>query len=374
MAVNTLVKRLVGVFAALCLVTSLGLTPAGADTTPPTNAADAKTQLDKLQKELDALDREYAQVQDRVHTIASAIDARNSEISKKQKEVDASKQRLGRVALTQFQNRNSMPVSQLLVAVDNEQSMSSLSVLDKMSSDQTTLLQRYQSDMATLNEVKRQYEHDLAAAKADQERLSELDAKAKAKVAEMKKQYDKLTAEEAAAFKKEQEAKAAQEKKPAIPSLQTELPAMTGKPPAAATGLPPSDGTYKTEKDFPRPTPWNAPSVPITFTSTNNYAWGNCTWYTHARRAALGNPVGASFGNGAEWGVSAASRGLPVGNTPRVGAVVVTYQDYYGHVAVVEWVNPDGSYIVSEMNNSFYAGLGWINFRLVKNPYGTYIY
>jgi surface antigen len=46
-----------------------------------------------------------------------------------------------------------------------------------------------------------------------------------------------------------------------------------------------------------------------------------------------------------------------------VGAVMVTWESYfYGHVAYVEKVNADGSFVVSEMN---YKGFGEVDFRTV---------
>jgi len=80
----------------------------------------------------------------------------------------------------------------------------------------------------------------------------------------------------------------------------------------------------------------------------------NCTNYvayrlTHGRLAA--RPPAA---NGAEtWGAAARRAGVPVGRTPRVGAVAWWKGGYHGaspggHVAYVEDVRPDGSIVVSE--------------------------
>ena len=45
-----------------------------------------------------------------------------------------------------------------------------------------------------------------------------------------------------------------------------------------------------------------------------------------------------------------ASYGFAEGNSPKVGAVMVTRESGYGHVAYVEAVYGDGSWLVSEMN------------------------
>ena len=84
----------------------------------------------------------------------------------------------------------------------------------------------------------------------------------------------------------------------------------------------------------------------------NKYAFGNCTWYAYERRAQLGRPVGSFWGNAATWAGYARAAGYLVNNTPAVGAVMQNGGGY-GHVAIVESVNGDGSITISEMN---YAG------------------
>jgi surface antigen len=84
----------------------------------------------------------------------------------------------------------------------------------------------------------------------------------------------------------------------------------------------------------------------------NRYAFGNCTWYAYERRMQLGRPVGSFWGNAATWASYARAAGYLVNNTPAVGAVMQNGGGY-GHVAIVESVNSDGSITISEMN---YAG------------------
>ena len=97
----------------------------------------------------------------------------------------------------------------------------------------------------------------------------------------------------------------------------------------------------------------------------NKYDYGYCTWYAYNRRAELGRPVGSFWGNASTWASYARGSGYLVNNTPAVGAVM---QDSYsaggyGHVAVVESVNGDGSIYVSEMN---YAGWNIKSYRTLS--------
>jgi surface antigen len=84
------------------------------------------------------------------------------------------------------------------------------------------------------------------------------------------------------------------------------------------------------------------------------YPFGQCTWYVNTRRAA---PWG---GNAWQWFSRARAFGRPEGPTPRVGAIMVTWESpYWGHVAYVEQVYGDGSWLVSEMNYAGINGGGW---------------
>ncbi|MBT1177358.1 CHAP domain-containing protein [Bifidobacterium callimiconis] len=90
----------------------------------------------------------------------------------------------------------------------------------------------------------------------------------------------------------------------------------------------------------------------------NAYSFSQCTWWAYVRRQQLGLPVGSYFGNGAEWADSARALGYWVDNTPRVGDIMVFQRGQegssavYGHVAIVESINPDGSVVTSECGAS----------------------
>lgn len=87
----------------------------------------------------------------------------------------------------------------------------------------------------------------------------------------------------------------------------------------------------------------------------NRYAFGNCTWYAYERRAQLGRPVGSFWGNAATWAIYAQSAGYVVNGTPAPGAVMANGGGY-GHVSIVESVNPGVSITISEMNGYRFGG------------------
>ena len=89
----------------------------------------------------------------------------------------------------------------------------------------------------------------------------------------------------------------------------------------------------------------------------DHFPAGWCTWYVAQRRDVPWR------GDARTWFASAQTMGWPTGKTPQVGAMMVTNESWaYGHVAYVEKVYPDGSWMISEMN---YAGFGLVDFRTI---------
>ena len=88
------------------------------------------------------------------------------------------------------------------------------------------------------------------------------------------------------------------------------------------------------------------------------FPFGQCTYYV-ATKVAF-----PWIGNAFQWYGNAQAAGWPTGSTPRAGAILVDWENrYYGHVAYVEGVNADGSFVVSEMN---YVAWGVIDTRTIR--------
>jgi surface antigen len=75
------------------------------------------------------------------------------------------------------------------------------------------------------------------------------------------------------------------------------------------------------------------------------FTYGQCTWYVASRRYVPWT------GDAWMWWANARAMGFPEGQVPEPGAIMVTWESLvYGHVAYVEQVNIDGSFVISEMN------------------------
>lgn len=118
-------------------------------------------------------------------------------------------------------------------------------------------------------------------------------------------------------------------------------------PKAASPSSLPSSDLVPFQPGFPEVAP-SLPAIP------NQFPWGQCTYWVASQRFVPWS------GNANQWWAEAQSRGVPEGQVPVVGAIAVFDIGYYGHVALVTKVLPDGSWQQSEMN---VYGLGVVDTR-----------
>ena len=96
----------------------------------------------------------------------------------------------------------------------------------------------------------------------------------------------------------------------------------------------------------------------------NRFPYGYCTYWVASKRYVPWS------GNANQWLYNARSMGYSTGRTPQVGAIMVTNESWWGHVAYVEAVHGNSA-TISEMN---YSGWGRVNHRTLSAWYGQYIY
>lgn len=139
-------------------------------------------------------------------------------------------------------------------------------------------------------------------------------------------------------------------------------------------------GTMASSWNFPEEYRDKIKSMPtgvsMTTQAGNGYKVGQCTWYAYNRLVELGEITDLSgtyghLGNGQDWVRNLVAKGWHYSTTPSVGAVCSTAGGFdstyavYGHVMIVEAVNDDGSFLVSECN---YAGnQSQIHWRVCRN-------
>lgn len=156
---------------------------------------------------------------------------------------------------------------------------------------------------------------------------------------------------------------------------------------------------YQIEKGFSQPNGGTAQSDPKALEAVRGdlydnsipcggdgmgYAYGQCTWGVAARinqlclklkgRDGEKIPIISTMGNGQDWVATAARLGGETGKLPKAGAIISFAggghgsPTEYGHVAFVEKVYPDGSFLISETN---YNGNPNYTFRKLSGVDGT---
>ncbi len=87
----------------------------------------------------------------------------------------------------------------------------------------------------------------------------------------------------------------------------------------------------------------------------NRFFYGQCTYWANMRYHELTGHWVSWLGNAAQWYYGARSAGWTVSSMPHVSSIIVLQPGvqqagWYGHVAVVERINPDGSVYTSNWN------------------------
>lgn len=125
-------------------------------------------------------------------------------------------------------------------------------------------------------------------------------------------------------------------------------------------GYDPGQSTGTTSNN---PTGTNLPPPQTSNGSTlDRFAFGQCTYWANLRYQELTGYWVPWLGNAYQWAYGAQVSGWVVSATPIVPSIIVLQPGvqgagYYGHVAVVERINPDGSVYTSNYN--WYANGGW---------------
>ena len=105
----------------------------------------------------------------------------------------------------------------------------------------------------------------------------------------------------------------------------------------------------------------------------SGYGMPNCTAYCWGRwYELLGKPPDLPLGDGNSWFPTAQEMGVYEtgaypGSTPALGAIICTYYDIGGHVAVVEQINEDGSIVTS--NSGWQSTYFWTETLYPENGY-----
>jgi surface antigen len=263
-------------------------------------AADAAQDLARLNRQLDGDQAKLDELNDRVERADGEVDVLNRKLVEDQRSEADLRRQVSAVARMEYQ-RPALTLSTILDARSLDQLLSNIA--------QARLVARRQQNLAS---------QAVQLRKRDEQVRDELSAKA----AEVKKARDEA-AQVAARTLALRNAASDEVLKARAQTVADQASATQGIKPAASA---PPPGAIS---EAPGP---------------NHFAYGYCTWYVANRRYV------PWLGNAIEWWANARAYGYAEGQSPQVGAIMVTRESGYGHVAYVESVNGDGTWTVSEMN------------------------
>jgi surface antigen len=287
--------------------------------------ADASSDLARLNQQLDQAQARLTDLNNQVEHAQGELDALERKLADDQRKQQELGRQLAQLARVEYE-APTLSFSTVMEARSLDQLLTSIAQARLVAHKQQTLLgqaiqlrrqdEQARSQMAArLNEVKSARD---GAAQVEQQTLGLRD-----------KAADEVAGARAAAL--------------AAQAAATLAPAPAPAPVAVLAAAPPA----------PQPPGAVGTRAPM----ANHFAYGYCTWYVANKRYV------PWYGNAIDWWPNAAAYGYPEGSTPMHGSIMVSRESPIGHVAYVESVNGDGSFVVSEMN---WAGWNVVDFRTVR--------
>ena len=249
------------------------------------------------------------------------------------------------------------------------------------------------NQQAELKVMKASLAAEQAKTENDKKDLQAKKAAAEAEAARIKKEQEaaekarqEAAAKQAAAAKKAQEAAAKQTA--AAEKQDTPAASTNDSQPEAeveeTVSTPSNDGgstsTESSEPETVVETPSTGSGGKDHSNSGNMYAYGQCTWYVKS----VAPWVGTYWGNGAQWGASAAADGYRVDGSPEAGSVVVfgagqmvgdwQASGAYGHVAYVQSYNASSNTITITQGGMGFSNPGGPNTQTLSASGFQYIH
>ena len=182
--------------SALALTGALVAAPQVAQADPPLTVDEAKAQVAQLETEAAAIDQEYVGVKQGLAESKTKLKRKQADVKAQTARVKRLRQQAGQAALAQFQNRHLDAAAKLLLSDDEDDFLSQISTVEKVSENQNSALQSYQEEQAELAQLERSTETETAQLKKEEAELGKLRQNSVSKIAESKAVLAKLTEEE----------------------------------------------------------------------------------------------------------------------------------------------------------------------------------
>lgn len=383
----------------LVAMAAAGLPVLGPTAAAETASADPGQQLASLNRQLDSDQATLNDLNDRVEQAQADLDALNRKLEDDHRRQVELSQRLSQLARIEYE-RPALSLSTILAAQSLGQLLADVAQARLIALKQQALVSQAETlrrqdeqardqEASKLSEIVRAREQATQiAAQTLALRDSVQDAAVRAHASAVAAQAQASAAQATLPLPLQTQTvaqpapltqPAAQPAPPTQPAAQPAPPTQPAARPAPPTQprvvppAPPSLVPVPTPTIQP-PAPKATPAAPTGAaaalpTGGNHFAFGYSTWYVATRLAI------PWFGSAIQWWSNAASYGYAEGQVPRVGAVMVTLEGAVsGHVAYVESVNGDGSWTVTEINDTAWNVVATRTIRPGQVPLVGFIY
>jgi cell wall-associated NlpC family hydrolase len=235
--IGGLVRGIGVALGTLGLVATLAATsaaPAAAD--PPLTVDDAKAQVAELETEAAAIDQQYVGVKEQIKSSKAQLKQKRADVAAQSAKVAKMRQQVGQVALAQFQNRSLNTTARLFFTSDTDGFLNQVSTVEKVSQNQNSALQDFQSEQAELASLERSTATDLAQLEAQEQSLTALRKQSEDKITEAKSVLAQLTEQERQRIAAEEARQAAAAQQAAEGGTATTTTTTTDDPGVAGSG------------------------------------------------------------------------------------------------------------------------------------------
>lgn len=289
-----------------------------------------RAQADTLQNQLNAITAEKNALQTQINLKEAELAQINENILKTEQRLENQKQLLGETLRAMYLESKVSPIE--MVA-----SSKSISDFIDKAEYRNRIRQQVQKNMADIKKTK----EELARQKTDAERVLADQKAQRAQLAAKEQEQATLLAQtqgQEAAYQQ-----LSRDRNTQIASLRAQQAAINRSAGGKVVPGDPGHGGY--------PNNWN--NAPMD-TLVDNWGMYNreCVSYTAYKVWASGRymPYWGGRGNANQWDDNARAAGIATGSQPKVGAVAIDNNGYYGHAMYVEAVLGNGQIYVSQYN------------------------
>lgn len=193
-----------GLFAAGVVVVAVTGLPGTAHADPQA-VEKAKAEVERLSMESAAVEQKALDAQLRLDGAEKRLATREGDVKAQEAKVEQMRESASRIALTQYQTRDSAPGLQLVSRNDSQNFLTQFSTIQQVNANQNAVLQNYQTEQANLNDLKRGAAADVTTINESTAEVKRLQAESAKNLADAQQVLDRLSAEERERLKKLQE-------------------------------------------------------------------------------------------------------------------------------------------------------------------------